>query len=152
VVSAVVGKSPGRRLDSFRPRVLWQLTNCLLGLFIAGITIGIVADYLTPLSIAIGAVVAPIGVLIAVRAWLARVEYSKTEVLVYGLLWSRTINRSRIVDVDTSPWLPIVAWETRRGVLWFTPMTVLAIGRTIVPLSMFSRTTSFLSRLSSWSG
>jgi len=144
--------TPNRGPNVFRPNVLWCAVNSVLGFLVFGATVAFVWQYANPLSIACGVVLASAGARLAVRSWSAHIAFSKQEVLVSGLLWSRRIQRSRILGVDTEPYWPIIVWETEEGKLRFTPLTVLSFGNTILPAAMFARSRKFLARLSSWSG
>jgi hypothetical protein len=138
----------------FRPGLLWRTASCAAGL--AGVFAAVVFAFALAPGIwwvLVGSGLLSIGgAVVAVRAWIADIAIARDRVRVRGVLYSRTIPRKQILDVDQGLRNPFVTWRTRRGVLVFTPLTVLSIGTSVLPSSAYSKSGRFLARLGSWAG
>ncbi|WP_022880436.1 hypothetical protein [Microbacterium sp. B19] len=99
----------------------------------------------------LGASLLLIGVFLAWRVFVLRVECDDEAVRVVGLSWSRTIPRSRVLGVTTDIRRPSIEWRTSGGRLWSTPLTAVALGNALfVPRSARLRRIDFLSVLELW--
>lgn len=138
----------------FQPGVLWRIASSAAGL--AGAFAGLIFGFaLAPgvWWVLIGSGLLSVGgAIVAVRAWIAEVAISRDRVRVRGILYSRTIARKQILSVDQDLRNPFITWRSHRGVLVFTPLTVLSIGRSVLSDSAYSRSGKFLARLGSWAG
>ncbi|TAL40480.1 MAG: hypothetical protein EPN91_13025 [Salinibacterium sp.] len=137
-------------MTSFRPGILWRTVNSVAGFVCVLVGVGFFfAIKSMGWAILLSAPIVAFA-LVAVRAHVAGVAFTGDEVRVRGLLWSRTIPRRQIFDVDTSLRSPTISWTTRTGRIMLTPLTALSIGDAIFPESRFPRSAAFLAKLDSW--
>jgi hypothetical protein len=136
--------------QTFRPSWVWRLVNIVPIFGLLALATWVVSTGLSGESIGFAVVVLALGPWIAVRSVIARVSYSRSDVLVVGLLWSRRIQLDDIVSVEVEASSPSILWRTKGGRRFRTPLTVLASGYTILPSKVFRHRAHFLQRLSLW--
>lgn len=90
---------------------------------------------------------------LAFRYAMLRVEFDANHLIVVGMLRTRTIPRTQVVDVSRSDlWLPVVIWVDAAGRTRWTPLIALQLDTTgiFVAKSLVMRRRRFLDQLAGW--
>ena len=137
-------------LHTFPPGLAWRLTNIVPIIALLALVPFVLSGGPSKESIPFAIVVRAFGPWIAVRSWISRVSYSRSEVHVVGLLWSRRIQLDDHISVETRASAPSILWQTKAGHLFRSPLTALASGYTILPSKVFRFRALYLEQLSLW--
>ncbi|NYH86316.1 hypothetical protein SAMN05421678_12729 [Actinopolymorpha cephalotaxi] len=106
-----------------RPLAANRLANGLPGLCVVGVAVGVFVEFgSTPLGLIIATACASGGLLLAVRGYRSGVLCDRGTATVRGLLRTRTIARSHIVEVTD---FPAIRWRTEAGRPRWTPIIAL---------------------------
>ena len=121
-------------LGTFRPGLAWRLTNIVPIIALLALVPFVLLGGPSKESIPFAIVVLAFGPWIAVRSWISRVSYSRSEVHVVGLLWSRRIQLDDIVSVETRASAPSILWQKK---IWSPlPQSTHCLGKRIHDLAV----------------